>query len=69
MDGEADADNDDGSDGINFDQPDALLKSAYRASLDLALQSRIEAVCFSLLSAGTYRGDRGQYRASKRGSE
>ena len=38
---------------------DALLSSAYSSSLERAKSARLEAVAFSLLSAGIFRGSRG----------
>lgn len=40
-----------------FAEPDALLKSAYTSSLDVANENNIEEVAFALLSAGVYRGE------------
>lgn len=37
-------------------EADHLLRSAYRASLELAKERRLEALGFSLISAGVYRG-------------
>ena len=37
---------------------DKLLRSAYMASLDRAQEASLEAIAFSLLSAGIFRGDR-----------
>ena len=39
---------------------DALLKSAYGNSMQLAEQNDVKTIAFSLLSAGVYRGDRGR---------
>lgn len=41
-----------------FEQGDELLQSAYAASLDLAQEAKLEAIAFSLLSAGVFRGSR-----------
>uniref|UniRef100_A0A7S4MVN3 Macro domain-containing protein n=1 Tax=Odontella aurita TaxID=265563 RepID=A0A7S4MVN3_9STRA len=40
------------------EEADALLRSAYAKSLELAEESDLEAVAFCLLSAGMFRGDR-----------
>mmetsp|Transcript_16836 Transcript_16836/g.25281 ORF Transcript_16836/g.25281 Transcript_16836/m.25281 type:complete len:843 (+) Transcript_16836:1-2529(+) len=42
----------------NVDEPDDLLKMAYRNSLERAREGQLEAVAFSLLSAGVFRGNR-----------
>lgn len=42
----------------SFEEPDKLLDSAYRASLDRASEAKLKGVAFSLLSAGVYRGER-----------
>jgi O-acetyl-ADP-ribose deacetylase (regulator of RNase III) len=42
----------------NFETPDALLRSAYQKSLDVANEIGITEVAFSLLSAGVFRGER-----------
>lgn len=42
----------------SLEDGDALLQSAYTASLDCAREAQLEAVAFSLLSAGIFRGDR-----------
>ena len=42
----------------NLDEPDDLLKMAYRNSLERAKEAQLEAVAFSLLSAGVFRGNR-----------
>ena len=39
-------------------QGDALLSSAYTESLNLARENKIEAVAFSLLSSGVFRGNK-----------
>mmetsp|Transcript_24917 Transcript_24917/g.33028 ORF Transcript_24917/g.33028 Transcript_24917/m.33028 type:complete len:251 (-) Transcript_24917:1299-2051(-) len=40
------------------DEGDSLLSSAYKASLDRAKEAKLEAVAFSLLSAGIFRGSK-----------
>lgn len=42
----------------DYDTADELLKSAYRESLICAKEAQLEAVAFSLLSAGVFRGER-----------
>jgi len=42
----------------SFEVPDALLRDAYQASIQCAMKARLETICFSLLSAGVYRGKR-----------
>lgn len=42
----------------SLDAGDALLSSAYNSSLECAKTAKLEAVAFSLLSAGVFRGSR-----------
>ena len=49
---------DDDDDECEFDEPDALLRSAYRESLERCRDEGITDVAFSLLSAGVFRGNR-----------
>ena len=46
------------SDGENFAEPDALLRSAYQEALERCREKGITDVAFSLLSAGIFRGKR-----------
>jgi O-acetyl-ADP-ribose deacetylase (regulator of RNase III) len=41
-----------------IEEPDTLLRSAYQQSLERAREVKLEAVAFSLLSAGVFRGSR-----------
>jgi O-acetyl-ADP-ribose deacetylase (regulator of RNase III) len=41
-----------------FDEPDSLLRGAYLSSLECGRQAEVQAVAFSLLSAGVFRGSR-----------
>jgi O-acetyl-ADP-ribose deacetylase (regulator of RNase III) len=44
----------------SFEEPDRLLRSAYIQSLERAREVKLEAIAFSLLSAGVFRGLRSQ---------
>lgn len=42
----------------DFTEPDRLLKLAYRNSMERGREAHLEAIAFSLISAGVYRGSR-----------
>eukprot|EP00978_Attheya_sp_CCMP212_P034921 scaffold149354_cov49-Attheya_sp.AAC.1 len=50
-------------------QADQLLQSAYRNTLERAKEVHLEAVAFSLLSAGVYRGSQTRYHVLRIGME
>jgi len=53
----------------DIQEPDELLRSAYQQSMERAREAKLEAVAFSLLSAGVYRGSRSRKDVLKIGVE
>jgi len=53
----------------NLKEGDRLLMSAYRESLERAKEAKLEAVAFSLISSGIFRGERSKKDVLKLGME